>query len=330
MLAYPDVQILDVTGPLEVFARTSRWLRDHRGCRDDAYAIEIVAVRRGVFRASSGLRLYADRSLREVGSEVDTLMIAGGLGSDRWRGHPLVVRFLRKNATRFRRLASVCTGAFFLAEAGLLSGRSATTHWSACTEFAQRYPDVHLEPDRLYVRDGSIYTAAGVTAGMDLALTLVEEDHGRDVALAIARVLVMFLKRPGGQTQFSAQLAEQLAEREPLRELQSYVVEHPQSDLSVEKLARRVGMSPRNFARVFTREVGTTPARYVSSIRVERARRLLEERSDDLGTICAMSGLGTTESMRRAFLRNVGVAPSEYRARFNPRLAGTGDMRRSP
>jgi transcriptional regulator GlxA family with amidase domain len=317
MLAYPDVQILDVVGPLEVFARASRLLREHLGARGDAYIVEIVALSRGAFRASSGLRLHADRALAEVKGGIDTLMIAGGIGSDRYAKNPAILRFIRRQAGRVRRLAAVCTGAFILAEAGLLDGRRATTHWASCSKLVAAYPEVKVEHDTLYVRDGSIYTTAGVTAGMDLALALVEEDHGRELALATARALVMFLKRPGGQAQFSAQLAEQMAQREPLRELTAYIVDHPRADLSVEALARRVGMSSRNFARVFTEEVGKTPARFVTSVRVETARRLLEESTDGLETICAMSGLGSTESMRRAFLRTVGVAPSVYRERFN-------------
>jgi len=178
---------------------------------------------------------------------------------------------------------------------------------------------VRVEPDTIFVREGSVYTSAGVTAGMDLALAMVEEDLGREVALAAARELVMFLRRPGGQAQFSAQLAVQFAQHEPLSDLQAYILDHPPDDLSVETLARRVAMSPRNFARVFTREVGTTPARFVTSVRVETARRLLEESSESLETICAMSGLGTLESMRRAFLRVVGIPPGQYRERFNRR-----------
>ena len=327
MLAYPDVQILDVIGPLEVFARTSRWLQEQGLRKDDAYTVEILGLKRGPFRASSGLRLYADHGLGEVTRGIDTLMVAGGRGMQQYRSHPPILRFLRRQAACVRRLASVCTGAFFLAEAGLLSGRRATTHWGSCAELARRYPDVHVEPDTLFVREGSIYTAAGVTAGMDLALALVEEDHGREVALAIARVLVMFLKRPGGQAQFSAQLSHQIAEREPLRELQAYIADHPRSDLSVETLARRMGMSPRNFARVFTREVGTTPARFVNDARVETSRRLLEESSDDLERVSSMSGLGTPTSMRRAFMRTVGVAPSEYRERFSSRTTKTAGSR---
>jgi transcriptional regulator GlxA family with amidase domain len=325
MLAYPDVQILDVVGPLEVFSRTARWLKDHGRRADDAYSVEILAITRGSFRASSGLRLHADYRFDEVGRGLDTLLVAGGRGMEHYLAHPGLRRWIRRQAGLVRRLASVCTGAFFLAEAGLLKGRRATTHWGSCAEMARRYPDVRVEPDTLFVREGTTYTAAGVTAGMDLALALVEEDHGREVALAVARELVMFLRRPGGQAQFSAQLAVQFAEHEPLKELQAYIMDHPGADLSAGTLARRVAMSPRNFARVFTREVGTTPARFVTSVRVETARRLLEESSDDLETICALCGLGTTESMRRAFLRLVGVAPGQYRERFtHERPAATG------
>jgi transcriptional regulator GlxA family with amidase domain len=327
MLAYPGIQMLDVMGPLEVFSRTTRWLKDNGLRSDDAYSLEILGLRRGPFFASSGLRVYADRRFDEVARGIDTLLVAGGMGSQRYMSNPRILRWLRKQAGRVRRLASVCTGAFFLAEAGLLKGHRATTHWSWCARLAETYPDVSVEPDTIFVQEGSIYTSAGVTAGMDLALAMVEEDQGREVALAVARELVLFLRRPGGQAQFSAQLAVQFAEREPLRELQAHILEHPEADLSVETLARRVAMSPRNFARVFTREVGTTPARFVTSARVETARRLLEESSESLQMVCGLSGLGSLEAMRRAFLRTVGIAPGQYRARFNRHHPTGGRLR---
>jgi len=317
MLAFPDVQVLDVMGPLEVFSRTSRWLRDHRGCADHVYQVEIVGLKRGLLRTSSGLRLYADRGIAEVGAGLDTLLIAGGAGISRYRSNAALLDWIRDQSGRVRRLASICTGAFLLAEAGLLKGRRATTHWNHCSDFSRDFPDIEVEPDTLFIKAGSIYTSAGVTAGMDLALALVEEDFGSEVALATARELVMFLKRPGGQAQFSAQLSVQLAEREPLRELQAYILDHPGADLSVEQLARRAAMSPRNFARIFAREVGMTPARFVASVRVETARRLLEETSDALEVVCEKSGLGTPESMRRSFLRSLGIPPSQYRERFH-------------
>jgi len=319
MLAYPGIQMLDVMGPLEVFSRTSRWLKDNGRRAGDAYSLEILGLRRGPFRASSGLRVYADRRFDEVGRGIDTLLVAGGVGTERYRSNPPILRWLRKQSGQVRRLASVCTGAFLLAEAGILKGRRATTHWASCDRLARSFPDVSVEPDTIFVQEGSVYTSAGVTAGMDLALAMVEEDQGRDVALAVARELVLFLRRPGGQAQFSAQLAVQFAEREPLRDLQAHILDRPDDDLSVETLARRAGMSPRNFARVFTRQVGTTPARFVTTARVETARRLLEESAEPLETVCSRSGLGTLESMRRAFLRIVGIPPGQYRARFNSR-----------
>jgi len=317
MLAFPNVQVLDVMGPLEVFSRSSRWLCDHGRRADHAYRVEIIGLRRGAFRTSSGLRLYADRGFADVGAGIDTLMIAGGLGVEQHRSNEWLRRWIRGQARHVRRLASICTGAFFLADAGLLKGRRATTHWNHCADLSREFPDIKVEPDRIFVREGSLYTSAGVTAGMDLALALVEDDFGRDVALAAARELVMFLKRPGGQAQFSAQLAVQLAEHEPLRELQAYVLEHAGDDLSIERLARRVTMSARNFARVFTREVGMTPARFVASVRLETARRLLEETTETLDAVCTRSGHGTPESMRRAFMRGIGIAPGQYRERFN-------------
>ena len=316
MLAFPEVQVLDVMGPLEVFSRTARWLRDQGRTRDLAYTVEILGLAAGPFPTSSGLRLHADRSYTSVRGGLDTLMVAGGVGVASLRQDRHLKGWLRRQADRSRRVASICTGAFLLAEAGLLEGRRATTHWGHCEAFAEAFPAVALEPGVLFVKSGGIYTSGGVTAGMDLALALVEEDHGREVALAVARELVMFVKRPGGQAQFSAQLAGQLAVHEPLRDLQAWIQEHPAADLSVARLAHRVAMSPRTFARRFAEEVGKTPAHFVTAVRVETARRLLEERREPLQAICDLSGFGSPESMRRAFLRTLGVPPGQYRERF--------------
>jgi transcriptional regulator GlxA family with amidase domain len=316
IVGFADVQILDVTGPLEVFARTARWLIEHGRRNEPAYTTELLATMRGTIAASSGLRLGVDRTLREVRGPLDTLLVAGGIGSRAAMHDQALLRWLRRMAPRVRRLGSVCTGAFVLAEAGLLDGRRATTHWRSCAALARRYPQIRVDPDPIFVRDGNVYTSAGVTAGMDLALALVEEDHGREVALHVARELVLFLRRPGGQSQFSAQLAVQAADREPLRELQGWIADHLDHDLSVPALAARVAMSPRNFARVFTREVGVTPARFVETARVEAARRRLEESSHGVDAVAAQCGFGTAESMRRSFLRRLRVPPSAYRHRF--------------
>ena len=318
LLAFPEAQSLDVIGPLEVFSSATRLLgRDpSRGAR--GYQIELLSSSGdGPVRTSCGVALLARGLPARSAAPPDTLIVAGGTGTPAAVSDLALVAWLRGVAPRVRRLASVCTGAFLLAEAGLLDGRRATTHWSACAALARRYPRVRVDPDPIFVRDGAVYTSAGVTSGMDLALALVEEDHGRELALSVARWLVLFLKRPGGQSQFSAQLSSQLASRQPLQELQAWIIENVQRDLSVAVLAARAGMSPRNFARVFTREVGATPAHFVETARVEAARRRLEEDGGrGIEAIAAECGFGSAETMRRAFLRRVRVSPSDYRTRF--------------
>ena len=227
-----------------------------------------------------------------------------------------LIRWIRSAARRSRRVTSVCSGAFLLARAGLLEGRTCTTHWASTAELARRHPELTVDPNPIFVRDGNVWTSAGVTSGMDLSLALVEEDLGRETAVEIARWLVLFLQRPGGQAQFSTHLSAQLAERRPLRELQSWIADNLDADLRVEALAERAAMSPRNFARFFRRETGMTPAAYVEELRVERARQLLEESTDPVELVSARCGFGTPETMRRAFSRRVGVAPAAYRARF--------------
>ncbi len=316
LIAFPDVQILDVTGPLEVFARAARWLVEHGRRAEPVYRVELLAATAGPLVTSSGVRLIADRSVASVRGGIDTLLVAGGIGTEAAVRDRRLLDALRRLARRVRRLGSVCSGTFLLAAAGLIDGRRVTTHWRACERLARAFPTLTVDPDPIFVRDGNVYTSAGVTAGMDLALALVEEDEGREVAMHVARDLVMFLRRPGGQSQFSAQLAVQAADREPLRELQAWIADHLATDLSVETLAARVAMSPRNFARVFAREVGVTPARFVERARVEAARRRLEESSDGVDRVADACGFGSAESMRRAFLRTLRVSPSAYRTRF--------------
>ena len=317
VLAFPGVQALDVVGPLEVFGRASRWLCEERGRLAPTYQTLVVAPRAGVVRSSSGYALVADRALSRLPRSLDTFLVAGGQGVGALLDDTRLHAALREAQRRVRRFGSVCTGALLLARAGLLDGRRATTHWRSCERLAAEHPRVRVEPDRIFVRDGRTYTSAGVTAGMDLALALVEEDHGREVALAVARELVLFVRRPGGQSQFSAQLAAQLAERDVLRELQAYALDHPEADLSVPALARRAGMSARNFARVFAREVGATPGRWVERVRLEAARRRMEEGRPGVDQVADACGFGTREGLRRAFRRQLGIPPSAYRQRFS-------------
>ena len=316
VFAFPGVQALDVVGPLEVFGRTARWLREERGSSIGSYTALVVAPRRGPFPSSSGYSLVADRALSRLPPAIDTFLVAGGQGVRKLLRDREVHERLRQVQRRVRRFGSVCTGALLLARAGLLDGRRATTHWQSCAQLAAEHPEVHVEPDRIFVRDGGVYTSAGVTAGMDLALAMVEEDHGREVALSVARELVLFVRRPGGQSQFSAQLSAQLAERDAIRDLQAFALEHPAADLSVPVLARRAAMSPRNFARVFAREVGATPARWVERVRIEAARRRIEEGRAGVDAVAEACGFGTREALRRAFRRQLGIAPRDYRQRF--------------
>ena len=306
--AFPGIQVLDVTGPAEVFSMADR-------ITDGAYDVSVCARTREPL-TTSGPVLVAPNGPLPAKGLIDTLLVPGGIGVVSALKDSALVGWIRKAAERSRRVASVCNGAYLLAEAGLLDGRRATTHWANGDDLQRRYPAVRVDTDPIYVRDGQVYTSAGVTAGMDLALALVEEDLGRETALEVARWLVLFLKRPGGQSQFSAQLSSQLAERRPLRDLQAWIVENPADDLTVPALAARSHMSERNFARAFRREVGMTPGAYVTAVRVDRARMLLETSDAPVDAVARECGFGTVETMRRAFARRMHVSPSDYRGRF--------------
>lgn len=315
MVIFDGLQPLDAVGPLEVFALANYERQRLAPGAPPAYRTETVAAAAGVVTAHSGLRLIADRAYRAVGPGVDTLIVAGGdvraAAADR-----ALRRWLVACAGRVRRLAAVCTGAYVLAAAGLLDGRRATTHWRAAADLARRHPRVRVEPDAIFVRDGRVWTSAGVTAGIDLALAMVEEDLGHVLALAVARRLVVFLKRPGGQSQFSSHLAAQTPPPGRLRDLPAWIVDHLDADLGVERLAARLAMSPRTFARVFRHETGVTPAKFVERARLDAARRLLEDEALGLDDVAARAGFASAERMRRAFRRHLRVLPFDYRRRF--------------
>jgi transcriptional regulator GlxA family with amidase domain len=306
VVAFPDVQSLDVVGPSEVFSTAG------------PYSVEVVAPDAEPFFMSNGMQVIPAAAMADVRGPVDTLVIAGGEGTRRAATDQRVIDWVRSAAKRSRRVTSVCTGAFVLAQAGLLDGRRATTHWQWCDTLARMFPAVQVDGDAIFVADGSVYTSAGVTAGIDLALALVEEDLGSQVARDVAQHLVVFLRRPGGQSQFSSQLAALPAGYEPLRELQAWVPANVSADLSVTALAERVAMSPRNFARTFRRQTGMTPGAYVESVRVEQARIALESSDAPVEQIALQCGFGTVETMRRAFHRRLGVGPAAYRSRFQP------------
>ena len=316
-VAGPGVEILDLVGPLQVFARASEMHAKESAGSLPIYSVEVVTVssRRSLI-ANCGLRISADRTFREVRGKIDTLLVAGGEAIEKNEISPEAVRWLKRISRRIRRIASVCTGAMALARAGLLDGRRATTHWNWCQTLIKRAPRAEIDPDPIFVRDENVYTSAGVTAGMDLALALVEEDHGSRLALQVARNLVLYLRRPGGQSQFSAALSLQLTDRKPLRELEAWVLDNLHKPVTVPLLAQRVAMSPRNFARVFTNEMKTTPAKFVEFLRVEAVRRRLEESQNSMETIAAECGFGSVNSMRNVFQRTLKIAPGQYRRHF--------------
>ena len=309
VLAVEGTESLDILGPVEVFDYADRQV-------PGSYRIDVVGpTTDGQITMSNRLRLGVG-PLPEPPPRHDTLVVAGGEGARRALGDPVIVDWIARASRRARRTTSVCTGAYLLAAAGLLDGRRATTHWEWCAGMAERYPAVEVDPDPVWVRDGDVWTSAGVTAGIDLALALVEDDLGAQVALAVARELVVFLKRPGGQSQFSGALSAQQASRPALRELQAWITGHLDQDLSVAALAAQAGLSERSFARAFRAEIGQTPAAYVETLRVERARALLEDGAESLEAVAHVTGFASPEVLRRAFHRRVGVSPAAYRERF--------------
>ncbi|SFM59011.1 GlxA family transcriptional regulator [Methylobacterium pseudosasicola] len=310
IVAGPGVQMLDVSGPLDVFAEANV----QAGWR--VYRIEIVSTETGAIETSSGARLLADRTIFEADAgPLDTLLVAGSPEAPHRRPTAALLAWLRRTAPTARRFGSVCTGAFALAEAGLLDGRRITTHWAAADALARRYPAVRVEPDAIQVRDGPVRTAAGVTAGLDLAVALVEEDLGRALAQRVAAQLVMFFKRPGGQMQFSRSGAVEPSGRAVLQEVQRWIAAAPAEDHSVARLADRAGLSARHFARLFRSEVGMTPADWVEAARVAAARRYLEAEGLPPKQVAARTGFANPDTLRRAFMRHVGITPAEFRRR---------------
>src|SRR5438067_3792420 len=328
LIAGPGTEILDLVGPLQVFTRAAEVFSRQNPGAPPIYTVEVIATTlRTAIMTNCGLRITAHKTFREVRGEIDTLLVAGGDAIEKDEVPVEVVRWLRKIGGRIRRIGSVCTGALLLGRAGMLDGRRATTHWNWCALLARKYPRTEVDPDPIFVRDDMVYTSAGVTAGMDLGLALVGEDHGSRVALQVARKPVLYLRRPGGQSQFSAALSMQLTDRKPLRELESWVLDNLNKPLTVPVLAKRVAMSPRNFARVFTKEMKTTPAKFVERLRVEAARRRLEESQNSMETIAAECGFGNVNSMRNVFQRALKIPPGQYRRHFRhqkrPRKAKT-------
>ncbi len=308
ILAFPDVQVLDVAGPLQVFASANDLTRSTR--LSPPYALKVVAPSGGPVACSAGLQLMTD-ALSDVHAPIDTLIVPGGGGVKAAAADQELIAWVHARAATARRTASVCTGAFLVAATGLFDGRRVATHWERCEELALGFPSITVEPDPIFVRDGSLWSSAGVTAGIDLCLALVEQDLGREVALAIARDLVVHLKRPGGQAQYSAMLSLQHSSR--FAQLHEWMHENLAGDLTLARLAERSGMSERSFSRRYVEETGATPARAVERLRVEAARALLSDTTLPVKSVAKRCGFQTEETLRRSFIRLVSLSPQDYR-----------------
>lgn len=314
ILGYSGVQALDVAGPFDVFTAATLILAG-QGRTDDGYVVTLASGDSEPVTTHTGLEFVA-KPLPDPHSHIDTVVIPGGVGADTARANPDLVDWI--GTTSARRVVSVCTGAFLAAQAGLLDGCPATTHWASASRLAAEFPAIAVDPEPIFVRSSErVWTAAGVTAGIDLALSLVEDDYGTETAQTVARWLVLYLRRPGGQTQFAAPVWMPRARRAPIRAVQDGIESEPGGAHSISELARRAAMSPRHFTRVFTDEVGEAPGTYVERIRTDAARRQLEETDDTVTVIAARCGFGTAETMRRNFVRRLGVSPDQYRKTFS-------------
>jgi transcriptional regulator GlxA family with amidase domain len=314
-LAYDGILSIDLCGPLEVFDMARRLLADRYPSAPRAYELEVVAWTPDRVQTTGGLPLHVPASARGLRGSIDTLLVPGGLSSRKFGAQPDVRDWLREKSALARRVASVCTGSELLASAGLVDGRRITSHWAACDRLARHYPAVTVDPEPIFVKSDKFYTSAGATAGMDLALALIEEDWGTELSLGVARWLVMFLKRPGTQAQHSVQLDGQSDQTHALNELRAWIGEHLTTDLGIDRLAQRAGMSPRNLCRAFQRHTGMTPSKFVEAARIEAAQRWLAQSDHGLDEVARRSGFGSAETLRRSFRRCLGVAPSHYRER---------------
>jgi transcriptional regulator GlxA family with amidase domain len=315
IFAFPGVQALDLVGPFDVFTGATLCLAGQQRA-DEGYTVTVVSRGGAPATTGTGLQLVAE-PLPDPRVPIDTLVLPGGWGVDAARNDPATIGWIQIAAERARRVVSVCTGAFLAAQAGLIDGCTATTHWAFADRLGHEFPSVTVDPDPIFVRSSeTVWTAAGVTAGIDLALSLVEDDYGTEVAQTVARWMVLYLRRPGGQTQFAAPVWMPRAKREPIRAVQEAIESEPGAPHRIPDLARRAAMSPRHFTRVFTDEVGEAPGAYVERIRTEAARRQLEETDDTVTVIAARCGFGSAETLRRNFVRRLGISPDQYRKTF--------------
>ena len=316
LIGYDGVQALDIIGPSDAF--TIAEIEGDNGQRRPCYEVIIVGITNKPFRAESGVSFQPHTTLGNAPA-LDTLIIPGGRGARIGQSSSLIAKWISSRAKRIRRIASVCTGVYALAPTGLLDGRRVTTHWRFANDVARRFPKLNVDHDALFLKDGPFYTAGGITASVDLALALIEEDYGPRVALAVARELVVFLKRSGGQKQYSEPLEFQINSTDRFADLASWMVEHMRGELSLAALAKRVCLSPRHFVRRFKQAFGGTPAAFVENLRLDEARRRLSERTQTIENVASSVGFQSDDVFRRAFQRRFGVKPSSYRSRFDAR-----------
>lgn len=326
-LVIPQVTLLDVAGPCEVFTQVAELIKSNEIIAGLEYKMHYLSADkvRNVPTAS-GIIIHCTESIKSVDYDIDTLFIPG-LPNHIIGNYQLtqsVLNWIKKQSQKVRRICSICTGSFILAEAGVLAGKSATTHWEKCEIFARMFPDVKLEADPIFIKDDNVYTSAGISSGMDLALALVEEDLGREIALAVAKQMVLYLKRPGNQSQYSVVLTHQNTDHRPIQVICSWIRENLSNTITVENLAERISMSPRNFARVFVRETGNTPAKYIEKLRVESACRFLVDTRLSLKEIALNCGLGSQDNMRKIFIRHIQISPTDYRKNFGTASSPSG------
>jgi len=315
IIAPPMTSILDVAGPIEVFAKATAYIKENIPNCKESYKMHVLSVNSStIVNSSSGLPFICEGGIESINYEIDTVLIAGNAPENMDLQN--IFDWLKNNVDHIRRVGSICAGAFILAKAGILNGRRATSHWMVCDRLAKLYPEIKVENDPIFIKDGNIYTSAGISTGMDMSLAMVEEDFGRDVAIMVARILVLYLKRPGNQSQYSNILKQQRVDHEPIKTIQDWILAHLSENITVEILAEKALMSPRNFARVFLKETGITPAKYIEKLRLETARRRLEETSLTLDEISNECGINNADGLRRLFLRHIKTTPSDYRKNF--------------
>lgn len=324
-LVIPDATLLDITGPYEVFSQALEYIHTNKIETPLEYRLHTLSADKNRHvRTASGMVIRCTENIHTFDCPIDTLFIPGVPNSqtEQYRLPVKMVGQIKEQSKKVRRLCSVCTGSFFLAEAGLLTNKNVTTHWEKGEILKDKYPDIRVDSNPIFIKDGNIYTSAGISSGMDLALALVEEDLGKTLALEVARQMVLYLKRPGSQSQYSTVLKHQDIDHEPIREICNLIQEHLHETMKIEDLAEKISMSPRNFARVFVRETGVTPARYIDKLRVETACRYLVDTRLSFKEIALLCGLGSPDNMRKVFMKYIRISPSEYRENFGTALPG--------